>query len=374
MGNREIWQNWLKSEQGYSIVDSCADSFCKRYRSLILRVFETPIYLQDKKFKRGSVHEGDSGVAGLSLQDIITNELWFYLSDEINIERLNISIFNNIIERNYSTLRNQIFSKLLSRIRDLDRSGPKKYFYRIARQTIQKESKKDSRITYFAKKKSAYYSYSLNPEPLDDASTAILEGHRSHGYSQWDMPVGPINPKDITARETILMLAELFWNQSRIFLNGNYLMPVRELTFYAFSKYKLTETIVSITTDDDEQGGKKEIVLPDATPMIGASFLAKDYENELAVLAGKVVESLKGDHLDGLKVLVLKSKEVELLEMEQMEIKSPNYHLNIVNEMIGREWTSWMPRELKDDDELKAELRNIFLEQILFYSEQISMP
>lgn len=332
----DSWENWLNSEDCLRILGKCAKDIysSKEYRDLIEKT-DTAVDLDD-----------------------LRNVLWEFLKTN---ENLQADLSQIIIRGDITTFRNRIKYAFLNECRDkLRKIDPFRKIYREMRRTLQVFSKENpTRINYEPRRNETYYAFS-SARNLPIAPINIWSEHAENNFKDWALPDDKFGPLDIEDGKNKIILAQFFWEEALRFFHQEYLVPVRELVRYIFSKFNLMGPVIKPpppVLPVDSPIDPKDLTLFSRAEIIKIT-------KELESLAENIVRAWDDDEK---MVFILKYDEDQTIEeIEKGGYKSVQYKIKKANNLIAQHFNSWLPIDFLDHYDF---FRKFLDEKIIYFAK-----
>ncbi len=257
-------------------------------------------------------------------------------------------------------------------IEDRRTTSPFHNYYRRMRTLL---SETDG-IRYEAQaRKGAHYAYSTNTnlEKLPDHFSAI-------GFGDWQACDTPFS--NIFEKPAMLGLSRHFWDESLREFLVEYLLPIRELVRFIFSKYPLVLTVEYDDAQGEGNGGEDSVICLENRLVDCSSAVAFDdaWKRQLPVIESDIIDT----QLDAIaqdcvaelteqeRIILYCVDSGETLEAiaTRLNLKGPSniiYHQKKAYNKIHAKWSLWGPPSLKRFAEVDEEEFFMFYEKVIYF-------
>lgn len=345
---------WLQSKACIPIIDTCVKQL----------FFSSTL---NAKSNRDLIKDAlGIGVDELSVEFIIS-EFWAYLKEKPK----QIDFIQDILNEDITKFMNKISLKFINYLIDERRERvPWRRYYQHLRRILSEELKnKRPNFTYKAIKGRAksqytgksYYAFS-GEKNLPIATPDLWGPHENSNYKDWNVAKDASNlTETINNKDTMLFLAEHFWNCSVEIFKGKHLLPIQQLTNYVFTNYIIEGREIEYPAYEDNDR-QVEFEDKEVLHITDYRLLAKRVEE----LADTLVHGWNRSQ----KVIFLKryKDRMTLQDIERSGHKSANYNLNKIENSIKEQWSLWGFLDVSDDD--REELFLHFHQKVIEFCEK----
>lgn len=340
--------DWLHDEECLRVLDRCA-------RSVIKKAQRNEINLK-RLFHEDDGADNDNNP---DFHGVVKGRLWEHLKE--HAERIQRKAYPYLDGDRLSGFIEIVAEDFLMKCLDKRRSfsgETLKAYYRHLREVLSKSEE----VRYEAEKQGAFYAYSSSP---DLQRLPMAEWNQT--YSGWPRPSTPFT--EIHTARGIMAISRVFWDESVIRFQKEYLLPIKALLHYTCSCYNLSTEIENDIPDpfESDEGGDSGLdgrkLGSDIADMdeLGCQALQEPrldmliIERELRDLAKDCAAEISDK---GKRILVMRNDEKTLEEIAlDLDEKGPSnihYHQKKAYESIARKWITWGPSspvQFSEDDE-----------------------
>jgi HAMP domain-containing protein len=234
------------------------------------------------------------------------------------------------------------------------------------RRTLHEFSKTyPDKISYESKWKETYYAFS-SARNLQIAPINIWSEHAENNFKDWALPDEKFGSLDIEDGKNKIILARFFGNEALRFFKKEYLIPVRELVRYLFSKFDLMGPGIKPpppVPPVDLPIDPKDLALI-SQPEIG--LMAKELES-LAENIVRIWDSWKG--FDKEIFLMKFDEDRTIKDITKSGYNSVQYWLNKATNLVQEQFNFWLSddTDLLEHEEL---FKKILDEKIIFFAKK----
>lgn len=335
---------WRKTIDCYKLLTICAEDIYYRHKNmlrLVMNIQYENIYSNDD-----NVNNKLTDLNKQKKDDIetLTSELWAFLNnkwDKSSLTGTTIGIELQLLlhAEQPRAVMNRVTTYFLNYCRDKQRKqsvSPFHYYYHQASSVLQQASINNPGMQYRSSQFGGTY-YAFSPYPLDHISPLLL---LTANYSEWPIPPSHIEFVNIHEAPIVIDLSRFYWDESTKseHFGSPYLLPVKDLTQYIFSKFdfneeSLKETKLGLLNDEDDD---LETEFPDLRPLPQIMLLN---QNELIDLAENLIATWKPAKK---QIFLLKFEEgLTLDQIHSKGYKSVQHNVETAVRSIREQWSMW---------------------------------
>lgn len=350
-----VFETWVNSSECYEILRICA-------RQVSNRAGRLGIVLNDAHIEAENRDDYHSALA---------SDLWQFLKG--NAVKIAKQATTLLVSEDDDAFMAFISQKFLDDCIEVRRTtSPFHNYYRRMRTLL---SETDG-IRYEAQaRKSAHYAYSTstNLETLPDHLSAL-------GFGDWQACDIPFS--NIFERPAMLGLSRHFWDESLREFLAEYLLPIRELVRFVFTKYPLMLTVEYNDAQGEGNNSEENIISLESRFVDHNSSAAFDdaWKRQSPVIEADIIDT----QLD----TIAQDCVAEMTEQERiilccvdagetfeeiatlLNLKGPSnisYHQKKAYNKIHTKWSLWGPPSLKSFSEVDEEEFFMFYEKVIIF-------